>query len=242
MWHMHTLSCRISSNPTTRGSKLLSFTRFPTRPPQFPPTYINRFLSRSTASLTRAMTPTPWMPNQYPPARRSDHVDVYKSEKQGEVRVADPYQWLEKNTKETDEWTSAQDAYTRSYLDKNSDRAKLEKEIRANTDYEKVRLNMDLRAIARLMMVSFSSPRRFSSMMTSGTGTITAAFRHSQVCRFGKGKGVASALIPFSALQVDRRQATRLLQGWESQGRSILRSQLAVRRWHCSPCCHGLLT
>lgn len=85
------------------------------------------------------MTPTPWTPDQYPPARRSDHVDVYKSETQGQVRVADPYQWLEESTDETDAWTSAQDTFTRTYLDKNPDRARLEKEIRANTDYEKVR-------------------------------------------------------------------------------------------------------
>lgn len=83
------------------------------------------------------MPPTPWTPNQYPDARRSDHVDIYKSEKHGEVRVADPYQWLEQNTEETDKWTSAQDAFTRTYLDKNPDRVKLEQEIRANTDYEK---------------------------------------------------------------------------------------------------------
>lgn len=90
------------------------------------------------------MTPTPWTPNQYPPARRSDHVDVYKSEKQGEVRVTDPYQWLEEHTDETDAWTSAQDAFTRTYLDKNPDRAKLEKAIRENTDYEKVRSSVDV--------------------------------------------------------------------------------------------------
>ncbi|KAF9224006.1 hypothetical protein BS17DRAFT_795584 [Gyrodon lividus] len=83
------------------------------------------------------MAPTPWTPNQYPDARRSDHVDVYKSEKHGEVRVADPYQWLEQNTEDTDKWTSAQDAFTRTYLEKNPDRVKLEQEIRANTDYEK---------------------------------------------------------------------------------------------------------
>ncbi|KAF9240642.1 prolyl oligopeptidase [Melanogaster broomeanus] len=83
------------------------------------------------------MAPTPWTTNRYPEARRSDHVDVYKSEKHEEVRVADPYQWLEENTEETDKWTSAQDAFTRTYLDKNPDRIKLEQEIRANTDYEK---------------------------------------------------------------------------------------------------------
>lgn len=90
------------------------------------------------------MAPTPWTPNQYPPARRSDHVDVYKSEKQGEVRVADPYQWLEEHTDETDVWTSAQDTFTRAYLDKNPDRAKLEKAIRENTNYEKVRSSMNV--------------------------------------------------------------------------------------------------
>ncbi|KAI9456943.1 prolyl oligopeptidase [Boletus coccyginus] len=83
------------------------------------------------------MASTPWTVNQYPPARHSDHVDVYKSEKQGEVRVADPYHWLEEHSDETDAWTSAQDAFTRNYLDKNPDRAILEKEIRAHTDYEK---------------------------------------------------------------------------------------------------------
>lgn len=99
-------------------------------------TKVFSFVTRSTH--TRTMI-TPWTPNQYPRARRSDHVDVYKSEKQGEVRVPDPYQWLEENTEETDQWTTAQDVFTRSYLDKNPARTKLEQEIRANTDYAKVR-------------------------------------------------------------------------------------------------------
>ncbi|EGN96818.1 hypothetical protein SERLA73DRAFT_124603 [Serpula lacrymans var. lacrymans S7.3] len=83
------------------------------------------------------MSPTPWTPNQYPPARRSDHVDVYKSEAKGQVHVSDPYQWLEKHSEETDKWTTAQEAFTRAYLDKNPDRLKLEEEIRLNTDYAK---------------------------------------------------------------------------------------------------------
>jgi len=86
------------------------------------------------------MSRTPWTPNEYPPTRRSDHVDVYKSASRGEVRVADPYQWLEEHTKETDKWTSAQEVYTRSYLDKNSDLPKLEKAFRECTDYAKVRI------------------------------------------------------------------------------------------------------
>jgi len=66
------------------------------------------------------MSPTPWVPNKYPPTRRSDHVDVYKSEAKGQVQVADPYQWLEKNSAETDEWVTAQEAFTRAYLDQAS--------------------------------------------------------------------------------------------------------------------------
>lgn len=92
------------------------------------------FSSRSTH--TRSMI-TPWIPNRYPKARRSDHVDVYKSEKRGEVRISDPYQWLEQQSEETNQWTTAQDQFTRSYLDKNPARTKLEQEIRANTDYAK---------------------------------------------------------------------------------------------------------
>ena len=134
--------------PTTRGSKLLSFTQFHTRTcpplPQSPQTHRPFSLFRSTASLAHTMAPTPWTSNQYPSARHSDHVDVYESKKQGQVRVPDPYQWLEQNSDETDKWTSAQDAFTRVYLDKNPDRAKLEKEIRANTDYEKVRSTTDV--------------------------------------------------------------------------------------------------
>jgi Serine proteases of the peptidase family S9A len=93
-------------------------------------------LSRSIT--TRTMTPTPWSPNSYPFARRSDHVDVYNSEAKGRVSIPDPYQWLEQNTKETDKWTSAQGEFTRSYLDKNSDRQKLEDAFRSSMDYAKV--------------------------------------------------------------------------------------------------------
>lgn len=66
---------------------------------------------------SQRMAPTPWKPNCYPTARRSSHVDEYKSELKGLVKVADPYQWLEKNTPETEEWVSAQEAFTRAYLD-----------------------------------------------------------------------------------------------------------------------------
>lgn len=87
---------------------------------------------------TRKMSPTLWSRNQYPPARRSDHVDVYNSEARGQVRVPDPYQWLERHTDETEEWITAQEKFARTYLDQNLDRQKLEDEIRSNTDYAKV--------------------------------------------------------------------------------------------------------
>ncbi|KAF5372042.1 hypothetical protein D9615_008071 [Tricholomella constricta] len=90
---------------------------------------------RSVSSLT--MAPTPWTPNNYPPSRRSDHVDIYKSAAKGEVRVPDPYQWLEENTDETDKWTTSQELFTRSYLDKNADRQRLEDAFRASMDYAK---------------------------------------------------------------------------------------------------------
>ncbi len=81
---------------------------------------------------------TAWTPHTYPPARRSDHVDVYKSEAKGEVKVHNPYEWLERNTEETENWTTAQEAFTQEYLNKNTDRQNLEDEIRKNTDYAKV--------------------------------------------------------------------------------------------------------
>lgn len=86
---------------------------------------------------------TPWNPNAYPSSRRSDHVDVYKSEKQGEVRVPDPYNWLEdSNSSETEAWVEEQEAFTRRYLDQNPNREALEQSIRANTDFEKVGIRL----------------------------------------------------------------------------------------------------
>lgn len=95
------------------------------------------------------MAPTPWKPGNYPPTRRSDHVDVYKSAAKGQVRVADPYQWLEEYSDETDKWTTSQEVFTRSYLDKNPDKQNLEDAFRANTDYAKV--------LSAFLVISFQS-------------------------------------------------------------------------------------
>jgi prolyl oligopeptidase len=84
------------------------------------------------------MTPTPWIPDSYPPTHRSDHVDVYQSASSGEVQVSDPYQWLEENSDQVNEWTTAQTTFTHAYLNKNPDKQKLEDKFLASKDYAKV--------------------------------------------------------------------------------------------------------
>ena len=78
-----------------------------------------------------------WKPGTYPPAHRSSTVDEYKSAKQGTVRVPDPYDWLERDTPETQAWVTEQEAYTRSFLDQNGQRDQLESSIRASMNYER---------------------------------------------------------------------------------------------------------
>jgi prolyl oligopeptidase len=84
------------------------------------------------------MSAVAWPRNNYPTSYRSNHCDVYKSAKYGEVQVADPYVWLEENTRETEEWVSAQESFTRKFLDQLPDRDKLLQAIQDNTDFPKV--------------------------------------------------------------------------------------------------------
>lgn len=81
---------------------------------------------------------TTWVPNRYPSTRRSEHVDIYQSASRGEVAVPDPYQWLETDSDETDKWTSAQEAFTRDYLDRNPDLQRLRTAIQDSIDYQRV--------------------------------------------------------------------------------------------------------
>ncbi|KAF8727171.1 hypothetical protein AX14_007539 [Amanita brunnescens Koide BX004] len=97
----------------------------------------DRFRNVLALFSSRSMSPTPWVPNTYPPTHRSDHVDTYKSETRGEVKVPDPYNWLEEYSEETDNWTSIQEQFTRTYLDRNPDRKKLEDAFRKSMDYPK---------------------------------------------------------------------------------------------------------
>lgn len=76
--------------------------------------------------------------NPYPPARRSDDVHIYKSAKHGEVKVQDPYFWLEippSESKETKEWTTAQAAFTDAYSKDCHDREEMKKRLEANMNY-----------------------------------------------------------------------------------------------------------
>jgi prolyl oligopeptidase len=63
---------------------------------------------------------------------------VYQSGIRGEVKVPDPYAWLEKDGEERQKWLTSQEALARDFLDAHPDRGRLEEEIRASTDYEKV--------------------------------------------------------------------------------------------------------
>lgn len=147
--------------------------------------------TRVFTSITRQFTNrtmSPWIPNQYPTARRSDHVDLYKSETKGQVKIPDPYQWLEVNGEETERWTSEQEKFTRAHLDKNPDREKLEQEIRKNTDYAKAsRFSLTPDTVDRTKYASLLHTSMVSSRppalrtMAAGIGTIIVDCRPSQV-------------------------------------------------------------
>jgi hypothetical protein len=98
--------------------------------------------SRTLISSSRNMAPpTPWTPGQYPPVRRSDFKETFKSAKQGEVEVADPYQWLhDPDSKETQEFVKAQGEFTRKYLEKYTDREMYSTELKRNWDYPRCTL------------------------------------------------------------------------------------------------------
>ncbi|KAG8827485.1 hypothetical protein FRC19_002938 [Serendipita sp. 401] len=80
---------------------------------------------------------TAWVPGRYPPARRGDHVDVYKSAKQGEVKIHDPYQWLETSSEETSTWIKDQVEFTNEYFNRISDRNRLKDLMMENVDFAK---------------------------------------------------------------------------------------------------------
>ncbi|PWN47103.1 hypothetical protein IE53DRAFT_390765 [Violaceomyces palustris] len=77
-------------------------------------------------------------PNPYPPARRSDASSTYRSAKHGQVVVPEPYDWLEQppsQSQETRQWTLAQDALTRSYLQGCDHLPTLQQRLEKNFNY-----------------------------------------------------------------------------------------------------------
>ena len=69
----------------------------------------------------------------YPPARRSDHVDVLHG-----VHVPDPYRWMEEiDSPETRAWVEAESALTSNYLAGIPDRERIRTRVRELWNYEK---------------------------------------------------------------------------------------------------------
>ena len=127
------------------------------------------------------MSPTPWIPDSYPPTHRSDHVDVYQSASRGEVQVSDPYQWLEETSNEVNHWTTVQTTFTQAYLNKNPDRQKLEDKFLASKDYAKVIDDRCIRSICAEILAR-SSLHRPCLMTDTGIGSTIAVYNHNQVC------------------------------------------------------------
>ena len=65
----------------------------------------SQFRSQSQRLMSTQKPIHGWIPGRYPIARRSDHFDTYKSAEKGEdVKIHDPYQWLETSSDETTRW------------------------------------------------------------------------------------------------------------------------------------------
>ena len=72
---------------------------------------------------------------QYPATATGNHVDTYHG-----VKVADPYRWLERDVRESDNtknWVAAQNQITSSYLDSIAERNAIKKRLKQLWDYER---------------------------------------------------------------------------------------------------------
>ncbi|GAA5902303.1 hypothetical protein JCM6882_000496 [Rhodosporidiobolus microsporus] len=80
--------------------------------------------------------PTPWTPNSYPPVRRADTVETFKSAAKGEVVVPDPYAWLhDPEADETKQFVKEQGEFTQKYLAQYKDREAFSRELKKNWNY-----------------------------------------------------------------------------------------------------------
>lgn len=101
-------------------------------------------------SISTTMSPlasrTAWDPNQtkYPHVRRSDTVETFKSATRGEVKVADPYDWLhDPDSQETKQFVEDQGAFTRQYLDQYKDRERFAQELKKNWNFPRCESGCD---------------------------------------------------------------------------------------------------
>ncbi len=76
----------------------------------------------------------------YPKTETVDQVDTYKSTDGKEVKVADPYRWLEEDVRESDRvaaWVAEQQTLTTSYLNRLSEREAFQERLTELWDYER---------------------------------------------------------------------------------------------------------
>lgn len=90
-----------------------------------------------TTAMDRIPAPT------YPESRRSEVVEAFRSARDGEVEIADPWRWLETDVRESEEvaeWVAAQNAVTFDYLENLPGRDRLAARLTELFDYERFSL------------------------------------------------------------------------------------------------------
>jgi len=86
------------------------------------------------AFFVAALMPSDLTQIQYPPAKRTDHVDTYHG-----TKVADPYRWLEDaDSPETKAWIKAENKITFGYLEGIPERAPIRERLTKVWNYERL--------------------------------------------------------------------------------------------------------
>ncbi|CAO1616571.1 unnamed protein product [Sympodiomycopsis kandeliae] len=130
---------RLTASSLTRRSTCL----FPAQSSAIPssialPHFSSPFI-RSMSSSASANAPG-WDPvkNPFPTARREDHIDVYKSKEHGQVKIADPYRWLETSpahSQETQQFSESQAAFFAKYLEGYAPREAFKERLKQTFSY-----------------------------------------------------------------------------------------------------------
>ncbi|KAG8936825.1 hypothetical protein FRC00_007609 [Tulasnella sp. 408] len=76
------------------------------------------------------------LPKPYPQTRRTEHVDTYLN-KEGEVKVPDPYNWVEQDTEERSAWLDKQGEVTQLFIENFGSREKIKAELTKNWDFSR---------------------------------------------------------------------------------------------------------